>query len=95
MDRMLTPHRAPRIEPLRVHEVRSGVRRLGAADCRRRNRARLRSEPAREMLGDREQLIQAVLTSRRNAAQADAGKVIFRTRAGAQITVTETAYSWY
>jgi two-component system nitrogen regulation sensor histidine kinase GlnL len=39
------------------------------------------------MLGDREQLIQAVLNIARNAAQAGSTNVVFRTRALRQITI--------
>ena len=40
-----------------------------------------------EVLGDREQLIQAVLNIARNAAQAGAPHIAFRTRAVRQITI--------
>jgi two-component system nitrogen regulation sensor histidine kinase GlnL len=40
-----------------------------------------------ELMGDREQLIQAVLNIARNAAQVGAQSVIFRTRAHAQLTI--------
>jgi len=40
-----------------------------------------------EIVGDREQLIQAVLNIARNAAQAGAGSISFRTRAVRQITI--------
>jgi two-component system nitrogen regulation sensor histidine kinase GlnL len=86
MDRMLTPHRTPRIEPVSVHEVLERVRSL--------IRAEFGTEIERdydpslpEVLGDREQLIQAVLNIARNAAQACSGKVLFRTRALRQVTI--------
>src|SRR5690606_28109804 len=60
VDRMLTPHRAPRIEPLGIHEVLEHVRSL--------LRGEFGVEVERdydpslpELSGDREQLIQAVL----------------------------------
>jgi two-component system, NtrC family, nitrogen regulation sensor histidine kinase GlnL len=40
-----------------------------------------------EVLGDREQLIQAALNIARNAAQAGASHIAFRTRAARQITI--------
>ena len=92
MDRMLTPHRAPRIEPLGVHEVLERVRSLVAAEFAGVEIARDYDPSLPEMLGDREQLIQAVLNIARNAAQAGAGKVIFRTRAVRQITVLRQRY---
>jgi two-component system, NtrC family, nitrogen regulation sensor histidine kinase GlnL len=86
MDRMLTPHRAPRFEPLGVHEVLERVRSLV--------RAEFGIEIVRDydpslpaMRGDREQLIQAVLNIARNAAQVGSKTVIFRTRALRQITI--------
>jgi len=92
MDRMLTPHRAPRIEPLGVHEVLERVRSLVAAEFAGVEIERDYDPSLPEMLGDREQLIQAVLNIARNAAQAGAGKVIFRTRAVRQITVLRQRY---
>jgi two-component system nitrogen regulation sensor histidine kinase GlnL len=86
MDRMLTPHRAPRIEPVSIHEVLERVRSLvGAefgADIERDYDPSLPS-----VLGDREQLIQTVLNIARNAAQAGAAHIGFRTRALRQITI--------
>jgi two-component system, NtrC family, nitrogen regulation sensor histidine kinase GlnL len=86
MDRMLTPHRAPRIEPLSLHEVLERVRSLVRAefglDIRRDY------DPSLPLMhGDREQLIQAVLNIARNAAQAGSGSVTFRTRAARQVTI--------
>jgi two-component system nitrogen regulation sensor histidine kinase GlnL len=86
MDRMLTPHRAPRVEPLSVHEVLERVRSLVRAEFGIEiERDYDPSLP--EMLGDREQLIQAVLNIARNSAQAGARKVVFRTRALRQVTI--------
>ena len=71
MDRMLTPHRAPRIEPLSMHEVLERVRSLVRAEFGIEiERDYDPSLP--ELMGDREQLIQAVLNIARNAAQAGA-----------------------
>jgi two-component system, NtrC family, nitrogen regulation sensor histidine kinase GlnL len=86
VDRMLTPHRAPRVETVGIHEVLERVRSLVsaefAADIERDYDPSL---PA--VLGDREQLIQAVLNIARNAAQAGASHIGFRTRAVRQITI--------
>ncbi len=86
MDRMLTPHRAPRIEPMSVHEVLERVRSLVKAEFGIVvERDYDPSLP--ELVGDREQLIQAVLNIARNAAQAGGSSIVFKTRAIRQITI--------
>jgi two-component system, NtrC family, nitrogen regulation sensor histidine kinase GlnL len=86
MDRMLTPHRAPRIEPLGVHEVLERVRSLVKAEFGVViERDYDPSLP--DLVGDREQLIQAVLNIARNAAQAGSSSIAFRTRAIRQTTI--------
>jgi len=86
MDRMLTPHRAPRIEPLGVHEVLERVRSLVKAEFGVViERDYDPSLP--DLVGDREQLIQAVLNIARNAAQAGSSSILFRTRAIRQTTI--------
>jgi two-component system, NtrC family, nitrogen regulation sensor histidine kinase GlnL len=86
MDRMLTPHRTLRIEPLGIHEVLERVRSLIKAEFGVEiERDYDPSIP--EIVADREQLIQAVLNIARNAAQAGAGSITFRTRAVRQITI--------
>ena len=86
MDRMLTPHRAPRIEPMSVHEVLERVRSLVKAEFGVViERDYDPSLP--ELVGDREQLIQAVLNIARNAAQAGSKSVTFKTRAVRQLTI--------
>ncbi len=86
MDRMLTPHRAPRVEPMSVHEVLERVRSLGRAEFGI-DIERDYDPSLPELMADREQLIQAVLNIARNAAQAGARTVIFRTRALRNITI--------
>jgi two-component system nitrogen regulation sensor histidine kinase GlnL len=86
VDRMLTPQRAPRIEPVGLHEVLERVRSLVKAEFGIEiERDYDPSLP--ELLGDREQLIQAVLNIARNAAQAGGKHILFRTRAVRQITI--------
>ena len=86
MDRMLTPHRAPQLEPLGVHEVLERVRSLVRAEFGIEiERDYDPSLP--ETRGDREQLIQAVLNIARNSAQVGARSIIFRTRALRQVTI--------
>jgi two-component system nitrogen regulation sensor histidine kinase GlnL len=86
MDRMLTPHRAPKIEPVSIHEVLERVRSLLKAEF---SLEVLRDyDPSLpEILGDREQLIQAVLNVARNAAQAGSRNIVFCTRAVRQMTI--------
>jgi two-component system nitrogen regulation sensor histidine kinase GlnL len=86
MDRMLTPHRAPRVEALGIHEVLERVRSLVRAEFGLEIR-RDYDPSLPELVGDREQLIQAVLNIARNALQAGARNVTFRTRALRQITI--------
>ena len=91
MDRMLTPHRAPRIEPVSVHEVLERVRSLVEAEFGL-DIERDYDPSLPELLGDREQLIQALLNIARNAAQAGAKNILFRTRAVRQLTVLRQRY---
>jgi two-component system nitrogen regulation sensor histidine kinase GlnL len=92
MDRMLTPHRAPKIEPLSVHEVIERVRSLVRAEFPAINIERDYDPSLPELLGDREQLIQAVLNIARNAAQSGSSIVLFRTRAVRQMTILRHRY---
>jgi two-component system nitrogen regulation sensor histidine kinase GlnL len=86
MDRMLTPHRTPRVEPVGIHEVLERVRSLVKAEFGLEIR-RDYDPSLPEIVGDREQLIQAVLNIARNAAQARATEIAFRTRAVRQVTI--------
>ena len=98
MDRMLTPHRAPRLEPLGMHEVLERVRSLVKAEFGIEiERDYDPSLP--DIKGDREQLIQAVLNIAHNAALAlaeriDAGdaRITLRTRVGRQVTFGKQRY---
>lgn len=91
MDRMLTPHRAPRIETVSLHEVLERVRSLVKAEFGTEiERDYDPSLP--EVLGDREQLIQAVLNIARNAAQTGSKHILFRTRAIRQVTILRQRY---
>ena len=91
MDRLLAPHRAPRIEPVGVHEVLERVRSLVEAEFSLEiHRDYDPSLP--EILGDREQLIQTALNIARNAAQSGARNITFLTRAVRQITILRHRY---
>jgi len=86
MDRMLTPHRPPHVEPVGIHEVLERVRSLVKAEFGIEI-GRDYDPSLPEIVGDREQLIQAVLNIARNAAQEGAVTIAFRTRAVRQITI--------
>jgi two-component system nitrogen regulation sensor histidine kinase GlnL len=91
MDRMLTPHRAPRVEPVSIHEVLERVRSLVEAEFG--VTVQRDYDPSLpELLADREQLIQAALNIARNAAQAGAATIEFRSRAVRQITLLRSRY---
>ena len=90
MDRLLTPHRLPQINPLNIHEVLERVRSVTLAETPQGlaiSRDYDISIP--EVVGDREQLIQVVLNIVRNAVQALQGKgnVCLRTRVLRQVTL--------
>jgi two-component system, NtrC family, nitrogen regulation sensor histidine kinase GlnL len=90
MDRLLTPHRRPKIEPVNIHEVLERVRAIVLAefpDTISIDRDYDISLP--DIKGDHEQLIQAMLNIARNAAQAmnGVGKIRFSTRVARQVTI--------
>lgn len=95
MQRLLTPHRAMLPTTVNIHEILERVRSLltaeypGSLEIRRDYDTSLP-----ELIGDREQLIQAVLNIARNAAQAmeGAGEIILRTRALRQVTLAKKRY---
>jgi two-component system nitrogen regulation sensor histidine kinase GlnL len=104
MDRLLTPHRTPRLAPLNVHEILERVRSLILAEFSEGITIRRNYDVSvPELIGDKEQLIQAILNIARNAAQAlragrDAanagsprairgGTIEFRTRIARQATI--------
>jgi two-component system nitrogen regulation sensor histidine kinase GlnL len=87
MDRLLTPHRTPRVEPVGIHEVLERVRSLVHAEFPGLVVERDYDPSLPELLGDREQLIQVVLNIARNAAQAGGRNILFRTRALRQVTI--------
>lgn len=98
MDRLLTPHRPPRIAPLGIHEVLERVRSLVLAEFSAGIAIECDYDPSLpDLVGDKEQLIQAVLNVVRNAAQAiagtgQAGNIVLRTRAVRQVTLLRQRY---
>ena len=95
MQRLLTPHRAMLPTTVNIHEILERVRSLltaefpGSLDMRRDYDTSLP-----EMVGDREQLIQAVLNIARNAAQAmhGEGEIVLRTRVLRQVTLAKKRF---
>jgi len=102
MDRLLTPHRIPQPALVSVHEVLERVRSVLLAEYHH-DLAIVRDYDVSlpPVLGDREQLIQALLNIARNAAQAlveqrkraadrnaQPGEITFRTRAVRQVTLS-------
>jgi two-component system nitrogen regulation sensor histidine kinase GlnL len=93
MDRLLTPHRLPQPGQLSPHEVLERVRSLIHAEFPRGIIIRRDYDVSLpRILGDKEQLIQAVLNIARNAAQAIAGSgregdILLRTRVLRQVTL--------
>jgi len=94
MDRMLTPHRLPKLVQLNIHEVTEHVRSLIAAEFPGVSIERDYDTSLPFVIGDREQLIQAVLNIARNAAQAmkGHGTIMFRTRVTRRITLAKKHY---
>ncbi|MGE5615417.1 MAG: nitrogen regulation protein NR(II) [Bacillota bacterium] len=95
MNRLLTPHRLPRSEPVNIHEVMERVRTLLTAEFPERLQiVRDYDTSLPELVGDKEQLIQAILNVARNAAQATegAGEIRFTTRIARQVTIARNRY---
>jgi two-component system, NtrC family, nitrogen regulation sensor histidine kinase GlnL len=94
MDRLLTPHRTPRLAPLNIHEILERVRSLILAEFYDGISIQRNYDVSiPELVGDKEQLIQATLNVARNAAQAlrssatAKGTIEFKTRISRQTTI--------
>ena len=95
MQRLLTPHRAMLPTTVNIHEILERVRSLLTAEFPGSLRMRRDYDTSLpELVGDREQLIQAVLNIARNAAQAmgGEGEIIMRTRSLRQVTLAKKRY---
>ena len=95
MDRLLSPNRIPQSLPVNIHEVLERVRSVILAEFPEGIRIlRDYDTSLPELLGDREQLIQAVLNIVRNAAQAleGQGEIRLRSRAARQVTLVRRRY---
>jgi two-component system nitrogen regulation sensor histidine kinase GlnL len=96
LDRLLTPRRAVQLAQVNIHEVLERVRSLVQAEFPASISVLRNYDPSvPDMVGDFEQLIQAVLHVVRNAAQAllsganagRGGTIILRTRTARQVTI--------
>lgn len=90
MERLLTPHRLPKLSLVNIHEVLERVRSLLLAETPRGIQIRRDYDISLpEIKADVEQLIQAVLNVARNAVQAmkGRGELVFRTRVARQVTL--------
>jgi two-component system, NtrC family, nitrogen regulation sensor histidine kinase GlnL len=95
MQRLLTPHRAMLPTTVNIHEILERVRSLLTAEFPGSLEVfRDYDTSLPELVGDREQLIQAVLNIARNAAQAMAGEgeISLRTRSLRQVTLAKKRY---
>ncbi len=99
MRRLLSPHRPMQPAPVNIHEILERVRSLLKAEFPKTLMVRRDYDTSLpELVGDREQLIQAVLNIARNAAQAimaqpgeseHAGMIVLRTRVARQVTLAK------
>ncbi len=95
MQRLLTPHRAMLPATVNIHEILERVRSLLTAEFPGSLQMRRDYDTSLpELVGDREQLIQAVLNIARNAAQAmqGEGEIVLRTRSLRQVTLAKKRY---
>ena len=96
LDRLLTPRRAVQLARVNIHEVLERVRSLVQAEFPAGISVMRNYDPSvPDLVGDIEQLIQAVLNLVRNAAQAllseanagRGGAIVLRTRSARQVTI--------
>jgi len=95
MQRLLSPHRPMQPGPVNIHEILERVRSLLLAEFPGQLKIRRDYDTSLpDLIGDREQLIQAILNIARNAAQAMEGKgeIVLRTRAVRQVTLAKKRF---
>ncbi len=100
VDRMLGPYRPPHLQPLNIHEITERVFSLIQAETQGLLTLSRDYDPSvPEIMGDREQLIQAVLNIVRNAMQAvqqnpglERGEITLQTRTLRQFTIGQTRH---
>jgi len=94
VDRMLGPHKMPRLEEVNIHSILEHVSSLVIAEVGGQIQIKRDYDPSLpEFMGDREQLIQAVLNIVRNSMQAlqesdtEAPRILLRTRVIRNLTL--------
>lgn len=95
VNRLLGPNALPKRQPVNIHEVLERVRQLVQTAVPASVRIERDYDPSiPELMGDQDQLIQAILNLVRNAAQAvgDHGEIILRTRTLRQYTIGHTRH---
>ena len=101
MDQLLIPQRAVRVAPVNILEVLERVRSLVLAEFSQSVSILRNYDPSiPSLIGDLEQLVQAVLNLVRNAAQAllseanakRGGTIVLRTRVARQMTIARRLY---
>jgi len=95
MQRLLTPHRAMQPATVNIHEILERVRSLLVAEFPGSLRVQRDYDTSLpEIVGDREQLIQAILNIARNAAQAmeGQGQIRLKSRILRQVTLAKKRY---
>ena len=96
VDRLLAPDRRPKpFEPVSIHEICEQVRRVLLAEFPHGLAIERDYDPSLpEVMGDREQLIQALLNLVRNAAEAldGRGRIQLKTRAARQVTIARARH---
>ncbi len=95
VNRLLGPNRVPQKAPVNIHEVLEHVRQLVEAEAPAGVRFLRDYDPSiPDLVGDREQLIQAVLNIVRNALQAvgSEGGIALRSRTRRQYTIGPTRH---
>jgi two-component system nitrogen regulation sensor histidine kinase GlnL len=92
---MLGPNRRPSYAPVNIHHVLERVRSLVLAETRDRIKIVRDYDPSiPQLIGDSDQLIQAVLNIVRNASRVlgDSGTVTLQTRIQRQLTIGNARY---
>ncbi|AZN36872.1 nitrogen regulation protein NR(II) [Iodobacter ciconiae] len=95
LDRLLTPHRLPKLTELNIHEVLERVRSLALAETPNGLSVKRDYDTSLpNLIADQEQLIQAVLNIVRNAvhAMAGVGEIFLRTRIARQVTLNRRRF---
>ena len=97
MNRLLTPHRLPKLVSLNIHEVLERVRTLVLAEFPAGITIKRDYDTSLpELVGEKEQLIQALLNVTRNAAQAinASGNICIVTRIARQLTLARIRHRY-